>query len=1014
MSTFDSPKPRFGENELRVLLRREYALNGELGALPGERDQNMLVTAENNCRYVLKVAHVNELRTELELQNAVLRHIAKRDPEIPIPRVLDTVDGRDIATITDSNGCEHHVRVLTFLPGTLLHSVPKAERPISSFGAFMGRLSRTLLDFMHPAALRSAFLWNLDEAAQCEADSAHIDDPALRALVNTYFDRYRRVTLPRLTGLRRAVIHQDANDYNVVVDATGTGIAGLIDFGDLVWGRQINEAAVALAYVLLEADDVLTSAARFIAAYHAEFALLENELEVLFDLVCMRLCMSVCISSRRSREHADNDYLLISQGPAFSLLSRLAKINPDFAGASFRSACGFPAIKNAAAIRQWLTANRGTFFGLLGKDLDPVRKVSFRLGAGAPGVELAADAEAHSDFLFSMLAELNAEIAVGGYLEDRAIYLGDDFAPADGGERRTVHLGIDILAPAGTPVHAPIAGKVVSAVDNAAAYDYGPTLIVEHLAGTPDQRFFTLYGHLSRESLDALSTGDSVARGQQIGTFGTPAVNGNWVPHLHFQIMTDSLSLHGNFPGVAQRGHVHLWKEICPDPNLILNLAPETFAETGRTPDELLKVRTRLLGRVLSTSYSRPLKIVRGRGAWLFDDRGRSYLDCVNNICHVGHSHPTVVSAIYEQARRLNTNTRYLHDNIVDLAQKVGESLPAPLSVCFFVCSGSEANELAIRLARTHTQRHHGIVLDHAYHGNTSTLVGLSPYKCEGRGGKGLEPTIRKAPLPYPYRDRAMGLRRDFLGVDYAREVEGIVAELAAEGTPPAFFIAESISGCGGQVVFPADYLSSAFGAVKAAGGLCIADEVQVGFGRVGSHYWAFQAQDSIPDIVTMGKPMGNGHPIACVATTPEIAASFANGMEYFNSFGGNPVSCAAGLAVMDVIRTEGLQHNAAEVGNYLSRGLETLKARHPLIGEVRGLGLFIGIELADGGDAAKPAGQAAADIVNAMKERGVLLSTDGPAANVIKIKPPMVFARADADRLLTELDEVMVNNSRF
>ncbi len=1008
MSTFDTPKPSFDDTDLIGLLHREYGLVCRVRTLPGERDQNLLATTEDGSRYVLKVAHVNESLAELNLQNAILLHIAGRDPALPIPRVLATRSGLHVTHVVHSTGHRHHVRVLSFLPGVLLHSVDHTEELIASFGAFVGKLSKTLLDFMHVGALRQKFLWNLDNALNCAEDSVYIADRSQAAMVDTCFERYRRVTLPKLLGLRCAVLHQDANDYNVVVGDDGERIAGLIDFGDVVWGRQINEVAVALAYVLLNSSDTLASAAQFITAYHAEFPLLEMELEVLFDLVCMRLCMSVCISSRRSREFADNDYLLVSQGPALALLSRLANINPEFATLWFRSACGLRPVRNGAAIVDWLHEKRGSFSSLLGSALGPMRKLPLRMDKDAPGVELATDAEAHSEFMFSLLGKKEADIAVGGYLEDREVYLGDDFAPSDGGERRTVHLGIDIVAPMGTPIHAPLAGKVVSAVDNAAHLDYGPTLILEHTTDATGLRFFTLYGHLSRESLRGLSPGDTVAGGQRIGAFGAPKENGGWVPHVHFQVMTDLLGLTGNFPGVAQNSRIGVWRQICPDPNLILDLPPESMAETGPSDGEVLEARSRLLGPSLSTSYSKPLKMLRGRGVWLTDQRGRDYLDCVNNISHVGHSHPVVVRAICEQAKKLNTNTRYLHDNIIELAKRIGESLPSPLSVCFFVCSGSEANELALRLARTHTARRHGIVLDHAYHGNTSTLIGLSPYKCEGRGGAGLDPLARKVPLPYPYRDQLTKLRRDFRSADYGREVELVVESLTTAGTPPAFFIAESISGCGGQVVLPAGYLSSAFAAVRKVGGLCILDEVQVGFGRVGSHFWAFETQEVVPDIVTMGKPMGNGHPLACVVTTPEIAASFANGMEYFNSFGGNPVSCAAGLAVMDVIRTEGLQRNAEVVGAHLLHGFEHLKTLHPLIGDVRGLGLFSGIELVGDRATGEPAGETASHVVEAMKDRGVLLSTDGPFGNVIKVKPPMGFSKHNSDRVLNELDDVL------
>jgi 4-aminobutyrate aminotransferase-like enzyme len=355
----------------------------------------------------------------------------------------------------------------------------------------------------------------------------------------------------------------------------------------------------------------------------------------------------------------------------------------------------------------------------------------------------------------------------------------------------------------------------------------------------------------------------------------------------------------------------------------------------------------------------------------------------------------------------LNTNTRYLHDAIVEYARRLSATLPPELSVFFFVNSGSEANDLALRLARTATGRQDVITVDVAYHGHTQALIEISPYKHDGPGGKGRPPYVQKVIMPDPYRGPYTGYSVES-GKRYAMHVQQAIEQIHAQGRGVAAFICESLPGCGGQIVFPPGYMAEAFRYVRAAGGVCIADEVQVGFGRVGSHFWGFQTQGVTPDIVTMGKPAGNGHPLAVVATTPEIADRFANGMEYFNTFGGNPVSCAIGLAVLDVIERERLQQNAFEVGAYLREGLRRLQARHPLIGDVRGLGLYIGVELVLDPETLEPAGEHAAYVANRMRDYGVLISTDGPFHNVLKIKPPIIFSRSDADHLLWALGEVL------
>ena len=610
-------------------------------------------------------------------------------------------------------------------------------------------------------------------------------------------------------------------------------------------------------------------------------------------------------------------------------------------------------------------------------------------------------------------ARENAEpaLAIGRYDEARAIYLGSNFAgDSPSGERRTVHLGIDLFAPSGTPVYAPLAGVVYMLANNTAHHDYGPVVVLRHSTdeGLP---FFTLYGHLTVESLAALERGQTLEAGACVGAIGSPPSNGDWPPHLHLQIVTDLLELDTDFPGVARPGERALYLSLSPDPNILLGISAAAFPSLPPAKAETLAERRRRIGYNLSISYSEPIKIVRGLGVYLYDDEGRPYLDCVNNVAHVGHCHPHVVAAGQRQMGVLNTNTRYLHDNINEYARRLTGTLPAPLSVCFFVNSGSEANDLALRLARTATGQFDMITLDVAYHGHTQSLIEVSPYKHDGPGGKGAPPFVQTVVMPDPYRGPYRGYGAES-GRAYARHVQAAIEAIQAQGRGVAGFICEALMGCGGQIVLPDEFMATAFGYVRAAGGICIADEVQTGFGRVGSHFWGFETQGVIPDIVTVGKPAGNGHPLAAVVTTQEIARKFANGMEYFNTFGGNPVSCAIGLAVLDVIEEEKLQANALEVGNHLMARLRNLAEVHPLVGDVRGLGLYIGAELVLDRETRAPAGEHASYIANRMRDLGVLISTDGPDHNVLKIKPPIVFSRADADHLADSLASVLQDDA--
>ena len=417
-----------------------------------------------------------------------------------------------------------------------------------------------------------------------------------------------------------------------------------------------------------------------------------------------------------------------------------------------------------------------------------------------------------------------------------------------------------------------------------------------------------------------------------------------------------------------------------------------------RDLSELLEARNKHISNAMSIAHGTPLHIARGEMQYLFDFDGNRYLDLVNNVSHVGHCNIHVVQAGQRQMETLNTNSRYIYGGLTDYLSRVSSSLPPSLSTGFLVNSGSEANELAVRLARSYTKRHDIAVLEGAYHGHTGMLVELSPYKFRGPGGKGgPEPWVHVLPIPDSYR------RPD---VDFLTELTSSLKgkeELAA-------FLIETMLSCAGQIPLPEGYLSTAASEIRRNGGLLIADEVQVGFGRVGTHMWAFEETGVTPDIVVMGKPIGNGHPMAAVFTTSEIASSFS-GMEFFSTFGGNPVSCAIGMAVLDVIEKEGLIAKAENLGARFKSGLNSLKETHDLIGDVRGRGLFLGFEMVRDRITREPASVESSELVYAMRDMGVLLSTDGPLNNVIKIKPPMVLSKEDVDETLSKIDTFLSNH---
>jgi len=773
-------KPRFSPETVEDFVRENYRMDGGAEPLPSEWDQNFKLRVGDEECFVVKIANLGVPGEVIDFQNRAMELVATGWPDGTCPRAVRAVSDESSLRIADANGSRFFIRVLTFVEGRPLSEIsPRSAGLLQSIGRALGNLDLCLGDFEHPSMKRS-IRWDLARSAWISRHTKAIQDASRRRLVEELLLQYRGRVAVLMDGVPMSVIHNDANDENLLLSAEGHDwhVWSLLDFGDIVWTQTVNELAIGCAYAILGADDPVDAAAHIVSGYHSSRALTEDEVRVLFPLICMRLAVSVTSSAIAAEDDPDNPHKQMTDAPAWAMLERLAGVDWDSAEARFRKVC-------------------------------------------------------------------------------------------------------------------------------------------------------------------------------QLGAFGADPV-----------------------------GH------------------------RSRTKRELLDERKHRIGASVGLAYDTPLEIVRGRGQFLFDTAGRAYLDCVNNVCHVGHGHPKVVAALFQQALVLNTNTRYLHPYLVEYAKRLTDTLPDPLSVCFFVNSGSEANELAVRIARAHTGRRDVIVVDGAYHGNTATLVDMSPYKCEGPGGQGLPEWVHKVEKPDLYRGHHGG--NPEAGPAYAESVRTACQELVAAQRPPALFISEAILGCGGQVVLPDAYLEEAFRHVRGVGGVCVMDEVQVGFGRVGSHMWAFESHRVVPDIVTLGKPIGNGHPIGAVVTTPEISESFANGMEFFSTFGGNPVSCAVGMAVLDVIREEGLQERALRVGRYLTDGFNRLAETHDLIGDVRGPGLFMGIELVRDRQSKEPATGATALLVERLKSDGILVSAEGPFHNVLKIKPPMQFDETDADLLLGAVERAL------
>ena len=961
--------------------------------LAGYEDLNFrLDTKRNRNRYLIfKVISESTSIEDIECQHAAMNHLSEKlGKHFRGPNPIASKSGKQIESYED-----RHVRILTFSEGTMLADLKNPSIDLfEDLGSKLGQIDHALLDFENPALARD-IEWDLGNLRLKKDNIRFIVDRPVKDMLRKFLDRFEQFEEEVHATLRRSAIHNDVNDHNVVLHGHSLlpkGVEAIIDFGDLIEQSLVFDPAIALAYSIMGSDEPLAIAEAFIKGFVKKCPLEAKEIEQIYLLVGARLSQSLLMSAEKQISEPDNEYLQISHKPARDAILSWGALPEALVSHVLKDAAGLPYLEESKEIVEWIDENREQFHHVIfeANTLETFPVLDFSVKSGSSQV-LGNNERFPSPSL-------------GRYLEPRLVYQGDQFV--DQKDRRTIHLGVDIFSKEGTSVYAALDGIVYGVADNAYQFDYGPTIILEHQTDS-GTKFWTLYGHLDRLALKRLKRGQRIEKGALVGNLGSQDVNGNWSPHLHFQLITDVLEAEANFPGVASARYLDIWKKISPNPAGLLGIEGKQISYDLGSTNELLDQRKKSLSPSLSISYDAPIKMVKGEDTRLFSESGEEYLDCVNNVCHVGHSNEVVANALYRQASVLNTNTRYLHDNIVELSKKLTSTLPKGLNVCFFVNSGSEANDLALRLAKAFTGKTDFVVIDSGYHGHTSALIDISPYKFNGKGGSG--PGINTSVIPLP--DTFRGLYREDHedpATAYANHVDNALKEISKGKRALAGFVGETILSCGGQIDPPKGYLKKVYKKIRNAGGVCIADEVQTGFGRVGNTFWAFETQGVVPDIVTMGKPMGNGHPLAAVVTTKKIAKAFANGMEYFNTFGGNPVSCAVGLAVLDEIESRELQANAKEVGRYFKKKLKELQEQVECIGQVRGQGLFLGIEFVKDRESRTPDAWLAKKIVEEMKRRKVLLSTDGLENNVIKIKPPITFTKADVDIVIRNLGFVL------
>jgi len=989
--------------EILKILELNFDVKGSIKELVGEVDYNFKVESKCGKNYLLKISGPNFESDYIDFQINLLEYLNK-NCEIEITKSELTIEGSRSCIVKDGLGRDRCVRLLSWVEGRLWSSVNPINKSLrKELGYKAAILSNSLINFKHSFSKRE-IEWDISNSLWVED---HLDkfDTDQKKILKTFIIDFKK-NLPLYNDLTKSIIHNDINDNNIIVsnDLLNPSVKSIIDFGDSVYTQTINDLAVTCSYGIMNVNDPLAACCEIISGYNNISSITDNELKLLYNLIAMRLVISVTKSLINRFKEPDNKYLLVSEKPAWELLKKWVEVDSEFAYYSYRKACDLNAHPEQNNFYKWALENRFSVTDLFSSiKKNKLYKIDLSVGSKwIGGRNEIEDLELFQYKIEKLQKKYPDKIITGGYLEPRSIYSSNSYEKIGnyGDESRTIHLGLDFWLPPGTKVNSMFDGEIVVAVNDKGHKEYGGLLILKH--NIQDLEFYTLYGHNTVESVLKNKVGSKVKKGDVIAEIGNYPENGNWAPHLHFQIILSMLNYKIDYPGVCYFNQMEIWKDLCPDPNLLFK-SIDLDNDKHESDEELIKYRHKNLGKSLKLHYDKPIHIVRGEGVYLIDYYGRKYLDTVNNVAHVGHENESVVSEGQNQMSILNTNSRYLHKNINDFTKELLKTLPKELSIVHFVNSGSEANELAVRMMKSHTGENDIIVSEHGYHGNTNICVDISSYKFDGKGGNGAPEHTHVIPMPSKFNGKYQG---ENSVDDYVGEIEKCIENIKTKKRKLGGFIIEPIISCGGQVELPKGFLKKSYEIIRKNGGICISDEVQVGCGRLGKSFWGFQLHDVVPDIITIGKPLGNGHPIGAVVCTKEIAESFANGMEFFNTFGGNPVSCSIATQVLKVVENQNLQENAKIVGEYFKKELKKLTNEFDLIGDVRGQGLFLGIELID--QKMNSLQKKTKYIINRLKKFGILSNLDGPKNNVIKIKPPLTFHKDNCDKFIFYIRKIL------
>ena len=940
-----------------------YGLRAHATTLGSQQDKNFVVTGpDDEIVGVLKIANPAFNAAEIEAQDLAAVRIAETEPSLRVAVPLPNLSGQKYTAISGLVDGTAYVRLLRYLPGgTLLDSGYLSPTAVAGLGEVAGRVSRALEGFSHPG-LDRILQWDLRYGADVVAELiSHVADPAQRARIEEATrDAWARIA-PHADDLPRQAVHLDLTDANVVVSRSAGGSAhpdGVIDFGDLSDSWAVSELAITVSSALGHPGTEPTSILPAVRAFHAVRPLIAVEVEALWPLLVLRTAVLPVSGAQQAVLDPDNPYITEQSDGEWRMFEQATSVPIDVMTEVIRADLGLGGGHGPVEVAVPLV------------DVDPASVVTLDLATTSDAFDFAFDDDGSlksgvEDELARAAVQNGARLVATQYGQarlSRTCKLSQESPDV-------VATGISLWAASSTTLVAPWDGEVsADDVVTLRGADYELTLTGAH----------------------AVASG-SVSAGQPLAD--APA--GQWVEVGVRPVGAPAAPLFTRFemaPG---------WLALTRDPRPLLGLPAVEVPKAG----DLLSRRDASFAPVQEFYYRKPPQIERGRRHYLMSTAGRTYLDMVNNVTVLGHAHPRIADTAARQLRKLNTNSRFNYELVVEFSERLAATLPDSLDTVFLVNSGSEASDLAIRLATAATGRRDVVAVREAYHGWTFGTDAVSTSTADNPNAIATRPDwVHTVESPNSFRGKYRGTE----ATKYAGEAVQQIEQLVADGCPPAAFICESVYGNAGGMALPDGYLQQVYAAVRAAGGLTISDEVQVGYGRLGEWFWGFMQQDAVPDIVSIAKSTGNGYPLGAVITSRAVADGFRSQGYFFSSTGGSPLSCAIGMTVLDVLHDEGLQENASRVGAHLKSRLQALQDKHPIIGTVHGIGLYLGVEMVRDLETLEPAAEETSAICDRMLELGVIIQPTGDHMNILKTKPPLCIDIEAADFYVDALDRVL------